>query len=100
MATKMPPSDASNCLLHSACDVSDGGIYIYLTKIARSDGSNCLIHSACDVSDGGIFVALAKASLGNAIGFQSEPDNRSAEDFKADAFWAEDSSTVVVSCSP
>jgi phosphoribosylformylglycinamidine synthase len=62
--------------------------------------SNCLIHSACDVSDGGIFVALAKASLGNAIGFQSEPDNRSAEDFKADAFWAEDSSTVVVSCSP
>jgi phosphoribosylformylglycinamidine synthase len=71
-----------------------------LQRCLKDLASNCLVHSACDISDGGIFVALAKASLGNAIGFESEPDNRNAEGFKADAFWAEDCSTVIVSCSP
>jgi len=62
--------------------------------------SNGLIHSASDVSDGGIFVALAKASLGSSIGFESGPDTRDAGGFKADAYWFEEGSTVIVSCSP
>jgi phosphoribosylformylglycinamidine synthase len=59
-----------------------------------------LIRSASDVSDGGIFVALAKASMSRGIGLAGPADPRDAKNFAADAFWCEESSTVIVSCSP
>ena len=62
-----------------------------------------LLHSACDVSDGGIFVALAKAALGMSIGFTSSLDAGENADrllTAADAYWHEESSTAVVSCAP
>ena len=58
------------------------------------------IHSACDVSDGGIFVSLAKASISKGIGLQTASEARSSADFLADAYWTEDSSIAIVSCSP
>ncbi|HEX4578244.1 MAG TPA: AIR synthase related protein, partial [Edaphobacter sp.] len=64
-------------------------------------GKAGLLHSACDVSDGGIFVALAKAAIGEGIGFRDSMANAdSSENFLADAYWREESSTVVVSCAP
>jgi phosphoribosylformylglycinamidine synthase len=62
--------------------------------------SHGLLRSACDVSDGGIFVALARASLQNGIGFAGNHDSRDVKNFAPDAFWFEESSTVIVSCSP
>jgi phosphoribosylformylglycinamidine synthase len=62
--------------------------------------SHGLLRSACDVSDGGIFVALAKASLQNGIGFAGNHDSRDVKHFAPEAFWFEESSTVIVSCSP
>jgi phosphoribosylformylglycinamidine synthase len=58
-----------------------------------------LISSACDVSDGGIFVALAKASIGSSIGYESSI-GATGTDFPADSYWREESSTVIVSCPP
>jgi phosphoribosylformylglycinamidine synthase len=64
-------------------------------------GKAGLLHSACDVSDGGIFVAIAKAAIGRGIGFcDSMGETGSSERFLADAYWKEESSTVVVSCTP
>ncbi|HEX3569849.1 MAG TPA: phosphoribosylformylglycinamidine synthase subunit PurL [Acidobacteriaceae bacterium] len=60
-----------------------------------------LLSSACDASDGGIFVALAKAALGRSVGFeQAYVENRPSSDFPADAYWREEASTVVISCRP
>jgi len=60
-----------------------------------------LLRSACDASDGGIFVALAKSTLSRGVGFEtSYAEGRPSSDFVADAFWNEESNTVVVSCRP
>jgi phosphoribosylformylglycinamidine synthase len=60
-----------------------------------------LVNSACDASDGGIFVALAKAALSRGIGFEtSYTEQRPPTDFLPDVFWNEESNTVVVSCRP
>jgi phosphoribosylformylglycinamidine synthase len=68
-----------------------------LIELARES----LLHSACDVSDGGIFVALAKAALERGIGIEtSYVEERPSTDFHADVFWTEESNTVVVSCRP
>ena len=56
-----------------------------------------LIHSACDVSDGGIVVALAKACLVNNVGAQiylHEPLWGEAREL-----FGEDSSLVLITCS-
>jgi phosphoribosylformylglycinamidine synthase len=80
----MSLKDASN--LHSC-----------LIELAKES----LLHSACDVSDGGIFVALAKAAVSSGIGLKtSYIEERSSTNFKADVFWNEESNTVVVSCRP
>jgi phosphoribosylformylglycinamidine synthase len=64
-------------------------------------GKAGLLHSACDVSDGGIFVALAKSAIGREIGFCDSMSNPGSSDsFLADAYWREESSTVIVSCAP
>jgi phosphoribosylformylglycinamidine synthase subunit PurL len=68
-----------------------------LIELAREG----LLHSACDVSDGGIFVALAKAALSHGIGLETAyQEERPSSDFVADAFWNEESNAVVVSCRP
>jgi phosphoribosylformylglycinamidine (FGAM) synthase-like enzyme len=65
--------------------------------------SERLLRSASDVSDGGIFVTLAKATQANLIGFQDTmqaTENEAGVLSALDAYWHEESSTALVSCSP
>jgi phosphoribosylformylglycinamidine synthase subunit PurL len=60
-------------------------------------GEEQLIHSACDISDGGLAVTLAEAGFANGIGavvacFQ--PDHKDV----LDAYFAEASTSVVITC--
>ncbi len=61
-----------------------------------------LLHSATDSSDGAVFVALAEATFENGIGFESLADSASAPmaSFDPTYYWAEYSSTIIVSCDP
>jgi len=66
-----------------------------LIKLAASG----LIHSAQDISDGGLAIALAEAGFANDIGV-SVADYQPNSDDILDAFFAEHSSSVVVTCDP
>lgn len=57
------------------------------------------LHSATDVSDGGIAIALAKACLSKGIGVSVAFEGRSPEQLLYDLFH-EYSSAVVISCDP
>ena len=60
-------------------------------------GEEQLIHSACDISDGGLAVTLAEAGFAKGIGAlvaRSQPDHK---DF-VDAYFAEASTCVVITC--
>jgi len=61
-----------------------------------------LLHSARDVSDGGVFLSVAEAGFLKNIGFEgsnsSTPDPASGD--YAKVIWGDLTSTVVVSCAP
>ncbi|MGC2548262.1 MAG: AIR synthase-related protein, partial [Silvibacterium sp.] len=57
-----------------------------------------LIHSACDISDGGLAVALAEAGFANGIGSKVASSMPDEEDI-LDAFFTEASSSVIVTCN-
>jgi phosphoribosylformylglycinamidine synthase len=62
------------------------------------------IHSASDISDGGLFVALAKATFANHVGLYADQAAHAMrsdfETFNNQSYWLESSSMVIVSCDP
>jgi phosphoribosylformylglycinamidine synthase len=59
-----------------------------------------LIHSACDVSDGGLAVALAKACIPNNIGVHASIWPGLVFDRTVRELFGEDSSLAIISCAP
>ena len=61
-----------------------------------------LVHSASDISDGGVYLSVAEAAFGKDIGFEgsdfSTPDPSSGD--YAKVIWGDMTSSVVVSCAP
>jgi phosphoribosylformylglycinamidine synthase len=58
-----------------------------------------LIHSACDISDGGLAVALAKACFENEIGVSIRLNEYSPR-LESRELFGEDSSLILVTCAP
>ncbi len=102
------PSALGSSEFATTCLGTAWGLPPGLSLKDESNLQNCLIelaseqllHSACDVSDGGIFIALARAAIGRGVGLLGEPDGRDGSTFAPDAYWHEESSTAIVTCSP
>jgi phosphoribosylformylglycinamidine synthase II len=58
-----------------------------------------VLHSACDVSDGGLAVALAKAAMPNSIGVWVTNLRPGVEGVRACELFGEDSSLALVTCA-
>jgi len=65
--------------------------------IASADAR--LLHSACDVSDGGIAVALAESCFENRLGLRASIHGGPSNDPVACALFREDASQAIVSCA-
>ncbi len=59
-----------------------------------------LLHSACDISDGGLAVALAKACIPNNIGVWINNLHGESPEAKVRELFGEDSSLALISCAP
>jgi phosphoribosylformylglycinamidine synthase II len=70
-----------------------------LHRALQALAASGLIHSATDVSDGGIAVALAKAALPKNIGVWVNNLHGDTSDKKVRELFAEDSSLAIVSCA-
>ena len=73
-----------------------------LVRCLAELANQCLIHSAADVSDGGVYATVAKSCFPNLIGFESTTKTygEPAAGELAKVIWGEMSSTAVVSCNP
>jgi phosphoribosylformylglycinamidine synthase II len=70
-----------------------------LQNAVRALADARLIHSACDISDGGLAVALAKACFDNKIGVSIRLNEYSPRMDTRELF-GEDSSLILVTCAP
>jgi phosphoribosylformylglycinamidine synthase len=68
-----------------------------LLRVLAELAGKGLIHSACDVADGGLAVALIKACFANGIGVQAGQQRATGEP-GALTYFGESASQVVVSC--
>jgi phosphoribosylformylglycinamidine synthase len=59
-----------------------------------------VLHSACDVSDGGLAVALAKSCLPSDFGVRIQGLHGQSPEAMARELFGEDSSLAVISCAP
>lgn len=59
-----------------------------------------LLHSARDISDGGLAVALAEGCMPHGVGVRVDAPVSSAQEPLALALFAEDASRAIVSCAP
>jgi len=71
-----------------------------LHKALQALAKRGLIHSACDVSDGGLAVALAKACIPNNIGVHASIWPGLVFDRTVRELFGEDSSLAIISCAP
>jgi phosphoribosylformylglycinamidine synthase len=71
-----------------------------LHKVLQKCASEGLLNSACDISDGGLAVVLAKTALRTGIGAQLFPAPVSTGLRQISDLFAETASAVVVTCSP
>jgi phosphoribosylformylglycinamidine synthase II len=76
----------------------EANLHLCLAELADKK----LLHSAADISDGGVPVAIAKSCFALNMGFVSVDEsvsNPTSGDW-AEVLWGEISSSVIVSCSP
>jgi phosphoribosylformylglycinamidine synthase II len=70
-----------------------------LHRCLRELGRSGLLHSASDISDGGVYVTIAEAGIQNRIGFESiKPLAVSPHTVGPDVVWCEMANSVVLTC--